>query len=116
MIHNKKKLSKIVEELTVFFFGIGGTNMSSNIKYTPEEAFITFESDFSKEHLHKVESMGRLLNQQYDEGVEDTYWELMGSGDPGESSQLLLVGMMVDTAEVDIKDDYVKVKMYKKLP
>ena len=116
MIHNKKKLSKIVEELTVFFFGIGGTNMSSNIKYTPAEAFITFESDFSKEHLHKVESMGRLLNQQYDEGVEDTYWELMGSGDPGESSQLLLVGMMVDTAEVDIKDEYVKVRMYKKLP
>ena len=38
----------------------------------------------------------------------------MGSGEPGESSQLLLVGMMVDKADVTVKDDHVKVVMYKK--
>ena len=32
MLHEEKKVAKIVEELTIFFFGIGGNEMSSSIK------------------------------------------------------------------------------------
>ena len=45
--------------------------------------------------------------------MEDIYWELAGSGDPGESSQILLVGMMVDRADVEIYERSAEVVLYK---
>lgn len=115
MTHEKKKLSKITEELTMFFFSIGGNDITFNIKYSKTEAVLTFESNYDPKFSHKLESMNRLLNSEHDDGVEDVYWELVGSGEPGESSQLLLVGMMVDKAEVLIDESRVKITMYKKL-
>ena len=47
--------------------------------------------------------------------MEDIYWELAGSGDPGETSQLLLVGMMIDRAEIEVRDRFVRLKLYKEL-
>ncbi len=45
--------------------------------------------------------------------MEDIYWELAGSGDPGETSQLLLVGMMIDRAEITILETCVKIRLYR---
>ena len=56
-----------------------------------------------------------ILNEPKNDGVEDIYWELAGSGDPGESSQLLLLGMMLDKAEVNTVPDKVSLKLYKEL-
>lgn len=39
---------------------------------------------------------------------------LAGSGEPGETSQLLLIGMMIDKAEIEISDTRVELKLYKK--
>ena len=59
--------------------------------------------------------MSEFLNEPKNDSVEDIYWELAGSGDPGESSQLLLLGMMLDKAEVNISEDKVSLKLYKEL-
>ena len=40
-------------------------------------------------------------------------WELAGSGDPGETSQLLLVGMMIDRASIRMEEGYVIMELYK---
>ena len=45
--------------------------------------------------------------------MEDIYWELAGSGDPGETSQLLLLGMMIKKAEIEIDEKEVRLKLYK---
>ena len=55
------------------------------------------------------------LNGQKNEGMEDIYWELAGSGDPGETSQLLLLGMMIKKAEIEIDEKEVRLKLYKPL-
>ena len=115
MVHEKKKLAKILEELTMFFFSIGADEIQSKIQHMGKSAVITFTANYQKEYAYKLESMHRLLNSERDDGVEDVYWELVGSGDPGESSQLLLVGMMVDKAEVDIQPETVTITMYRKL-
>ena len=47
--------------------------------------------------------------------MEDIYWELAGSGDPGEPGQLLLLGMMVDRAEVTISEGFAEMTLYKEL-
>ena len=115
MTHEEKKTAKIVEELTIFFFALGAEHISSDIHRTDTNAVITFEADYHPMYADKVEKLDQYLNGQKNDGMEDIYWELAGSGDPGETSQLLLVGMMIDQAEITIGDAEVSLVLYKEL-
>lgn len=115
MIHEEKKVAKIVEELTMFFFTIGGDKMSSGIEKLENEVKITFCSNYLAEFEHSIDHLEEALNEPKNEGMEDIYWELAGSGDPGESSQLLLIGMMVDRYEMERRDDQVFITLYKEM-
>lgn len=115
MIHEEKKLGKIVEELTMFFFSVGGNHISSKIEREGHQVVISFESDYAPEYRGNLEALPKYLNEPRNEGMEDIYWELAGSGDPGEGSQLLLIGVMIDKAEVHIEEDTVRLKLYKEM-
>lgn len=115
MTHEEKKVAKIVEELTLFFFAIGANHMESGISRQEKQVIITFEADYLAEFEDKIHSLEKYMNEPKNEGFEDIYWELAGSGDPGESSQLLLIGMMIDKAEIEHGVDHVKLKLYKEL-
>ena len=115
MTHEKKKVAKIVEELTLFFFAIGADHMESAISRDGKQVTITFEANYRPEYEEKLHSLEKYMNEPKNEGFEDIYWELAGSGDPGESSQLLLIGMMIDKAEIEHGENRVKVKLYKEL-
>lgn len=115
MIHERKKVAKIVEELTIFFFSVGATKMNSGIEYDGAAAEITFSSDFEPEFRDKVVELEKYFHEPKNAGMEDIYWELAGTGDPGEPGQLLLLGMMVDEAEVRIEETTVELKLHKDL-
>jgi hypothetical protein len=72
-------------------------------------------ADYHPDYHENLLSLDKYLNEPKNEGIEDIYWELAGSGDPGESSQLLLIGMMTDKADVLIEGNAVKLKLYKEL-
>lgn len=113
MIHEEKKVAKIVEELTMFFFTVGATQMDSGIRCEENRVKITFSADFAPEYARNVEGIEKYFQEPKNEGMEDIYWELAGSGDPGESSQLLLLGMMVDEAHIQIKEGMAELVLYK---
>ena len=115
MVHEEKKITKIVEELTMFFFALGADKMSSGIEKMEKEAKITFSSNYLPEFEHSIHTLEKYLNEPKNEAIEDIYWELAGSGDPGESSQLLLVGMMVDRYELKKYENEVELVLYKEL-
>lgn len=115
MIHERKKVAKIVEELTMFFFSVGATKMNSAIEYDGTTANITFISNFQPENKDRVADLERYFNEPKNAGMEDIYWGLAGSGDPGEPGQLLLIGMMVNRAEINLKETSVELKLYKEL-
>lgn len=115
MVHEEKKVAKIVEELTMFFFTIGGNKMSSGIEKTGDSVKIVFRSNYCPEKASHIEKLEKCLKEPKNAGIEDIYWELAGSGDPGESSQLLLVGMMIDQYELKRFDNEVEVTLYKEL-
>lgn len=115
MMHNEKKLANIVEELTMFFFAIGATDVRSSVQIKDCRGRIEFDADYKTEYRGKLSSLEKYLNEPKNEGLEDFYWELAGSGDPGETSQLLLVGMMIDKAEIKIDVNRVKIILYKEL-
>lgn len=113
MRHEEKKVAKIVEELTMFFFTIGADQMKSGITREEHCVIITFEANYLPEYEHRIHTLDKYLNEPKNEGIGDIYWELAGSGDPGETSQLLLIGMMIDDAQIEYRDGAVKLKMYK---
>lgn len=115
MTHERKKVAKIIEELTMYFFTAGADRISSDIKKDGNQVLITFRSNYQPDCEHMLENLEEYLNEPKNTGIEDIYWELAGSGDPGESSQLLLVGMMVDKAIVQREPDQVVLTLYKEL-
>ncbi len=115
MSHNEKKLANIIEELTMFFFSVGAKNIRSGIHVDDRFAEIEFTSDYQPEYSERLDSLVKYFNEPKNEALEDFYWELTGTGDPGESSQLLMVGMMIDKADVEIGDNQVRLKLYKEL-
>lgn len=115
MTHEEKKVGKIIEELTMFFFSVGAEHIQTGIDRTGNQVIITMESDYAPDREYGLLHLKEYLNEPKNDSVEDIYWELAGSGDPGESNQLLLLGMMLDKAEVDISPERVKLKLYKEL-
>ena len=115
MIHERRKVAKIVEELTIFFFSVGATKMTSSIEYDGSMANIHFQSDFEPENKYKVKELEKYFNEPKNAGMEDIYWELAGTSDPGEPGELLLLGMMIDRAELNIGETTAELKLHKDL-
>ncbi len=115
MTHGEKKIAKIIEELTMYFFSVGAEHIQSGIEKNGNEVKITMRANYDEECRKSLHSLEVYLNEPKNEGMEDYYWELAGSGDPGESSQLLLVGMMLDKAEITIDADEVALVLYKEM-
>lgn len=117
MMHEEKKVAKIVEELTMFFFAMGADDIQSEIEKHDRQVVISFHANYDSAYEDKLAGLKEYLTEEKNEGMEDIYWELAGSGDPGETSQLLLVGMMIDKAEISVKEEVreVELKLYKQL-
>ena len=115
MVHEEKKVGKIIEELTMFFFTIGADKIQTGIEKSDKQVVIEFKANFNPEYADRVERLNQFLNEEKNEGMEDIYWELAGSGDPGETSQLLLVGMMIDKADVCVRETEVELRLYKEM-
>ncbi len=115
MIHEEKKVAKIIEELTMYFFAIGANEMSSGIKREDNRVTITFRANYHPDYEYKLDHLEEYLREPKNEGIEDIYWELAGSGDPGETSQLLLIGMMIDKAKITRGEREVEITLYKEL-
>jgi len=115
VVHEEKKVGKIIEELTMFFFAIGADKIQTGIEKSDKQVIIEFKANFNPEYADRVERLNQFLNEEKNEGMEDIYWELAGSGDPGETSQLLLVGMMIDKADVCVRETEVELRLYKEM-
>lgn len=115
MVHEEKKVGKIIEELTMFFFAIGADRIQTGIEKSDKQVVIEFKANFNPAYADRVERLNQFLNEEKNEGMEDIYWELAGSGDPGETSQLLLVGMMIDKADVCVRETEVELRLYKEM-
>lgn len=115
MIHEEKKAAKIVEELTVYFFALGAETIETKIHREGKQMIISFLADYLPEYEYRLQRLDEYLNGPKNDGIEDVYWELAGSGTPGDMSQLLLVGMMIDRANIRIEEGYVILELYKEL-
>ncbi len=113
MVHEKKKIVKIVEELTLYFFTLGADRIQSGIEKKGKNVVITFQTNYHPDYEEQLQQLEKYLNCPKNDGMEDVYWELAGSGEPGETSQLLLVGMMIDRAQIRMEKGEVYLELFK---
>ena len=99
-------------ELTMFFLSVGADKISSSIETRGNQEVITFHANYLPEEKSQLDAL-QCLNEQKNDGIEDIYWELAGSGNYGETSELLLVGMMVNRAEIDRENGFVNLTLYR---
>ena len=113
MLQEQKKVAKIIAELTTYFLILGADQISSSVVKQGRQGIITFRANYEPGCEGELRDMERYLTEPKNNGIEDIYWEL---GDSFDTNELLLVGMMVDRAEVNVEDGFVNLKLYKEFP
>ncbi len=111
MKHHKKRIAKILDELTIYLFSIGATDININIADREEDYRIFIRSNYKGNQDDKIARLTKGLNTPKREEMEEYYWELTGECDI--ATELHLVGMMLDKAEINIIDDYLELILYR---
>ena len=101
MRQDKKRILRITEELVNFLFSIGATDVQTRIRQEPERYLITIESDFSAGKREALEELSEYFGRSGQYGAAEAYWELIGDHH-GSGSELMLIGMMVSSAKIDL--------------
>lgn len=99
MKSQRKRISKIVDELILYLFSMGATDISVNIQEREEDFKVYIKGNCLEVEAKKFERLKKALKTPKQEEVEEYYWELAGNADGG--TELSLVGMMIDKAEVN---------------
>ena len=54
MIQGERKLARIIEALTMFFFGLGADHIQSDIALSGDQAVIRFRANYQKEYRQQL--------------------------------------------------------------
>ncbi|MBR5337183.1 MAG: hypothetical protein IK152_04305 [Lachnospiraceae bacterium] len=115
MDNEERKVGKIIEELTVFFLNSGAQNIETEIKREGRFITLLFKSDFASLYEQDVRKFEEYMNEPRNHGMEAMYWELAGSGDTTDSSQLLLIAMMSGDHEIKVEDHHIELTIRRAL-
>ena len=111
MKHEIKKISKILDELVTFCFKHGTNNMNISVENGETFFKIKIHTDNIDCDNKRVKLLKDLLNMPRQTEIEEYYWELAGEND--HDTELSLVGMMVDEAEVEFQDTALTITLYR---
>lgn len=115
MKHTNQKNIKLVSELMCFCYHYDATNINIEVDHRDKEIEINLEAhikNMSEEVLNTVKEM--LSSPRFRE-IEEYYWNLGGGDDT--DCELVLVGMMIDSAKVDYnrESEILKINLIRKL-
>lgn len=105
MKETKKKLSRIIDEILVFCYSVGATDISFNMKEKIDRYDIFIRSDFLPEQRRRIEKLEKNISADRQPSIEESYWMLTGESDLTDEIQFHLIGSMVDIAEVTIEEN-----------
>ena len=90
---------------------MGATDISMELQEKDEYYKIYFKCNYTENNEEKIEKMVKYLKVDKQEEMEEYYWELAGDCDV--DSELSLVGMMTDKADINISEDTIEVMLYR---
>lgn len=111
---SKKKVTTLIGELMTYFHSVGSTNMEIQLKENSEEYEIHFFSNFKKESTTRVGRLEKFLHYGRAPEIEESYWGLTGVGDLQDENELILIGAMVDSADILITENTATITLIRK--
>lgn len=111
MKHEIKKISKILDELVTFCFKHGTNKMDISVENSKDFFKVELHTDNIDCDNKRVKLLKNLLNSPRQTEIEEYYWELAGEND--HDTELSLVGIMVDEAEVVFEGTALTITLYR---
>ena len=106
-------MSHIIDELYTAFFRAGGREVELRLLRETEGLRLQVVGDYAPENQHMMESMAELLQPEVrNPALVEAYWELAGGDQYTSDSELNLVGQMLDSASVELRDGKVIMDLY----
>ncbi len=91
-IKEAKKISKIVDELFLYFIKHGHPHINIDVKVATKSVVINMTIEDVEESI--LEKLNERINKKRELEVEEYGWELMGESDC--SNELELIGLIID--------------------
>ena len=111
----QEKMGRILDELYTALFAAGAHDISMNIKRWNDGLSICLHADYDPSMECKIQDLARFLQPEVkNNAFEETYWALVGCDRTGEDSELMLVGQMIDSADIFIEPYMVHLVLFKK--
>ncbi|WP_408956477.1 universal stress protein [Natroniella sp. ANB-PHB2] len=105
-----KKSTKLVSELMSLYFELGIKQVKINVEHKSAKVIISTQGKVADLSFDKLEELDSSLNVSRVTQVEEYYWELVGES--SSSTELSLIGMITDKAEVEYEDDILQIKIH----
>ena len=110
-----RKMTKVIDELIVFFFSVGSDGVRMDLRKLEDGYELSLKSRYDPAESKKVNDLDRFLNQaEKNEGLEEFFWQLAGVSGLGQDSELHLIGQMVDCRRLEIGPDTVELTLFKR--
>ena len=103
------------------FFGSGFWNFvqtlilgfALRLKKGPEGLRLLVQSDYIAANRPKLERLSKLLQPEIrDPALAETFWELAGADLAPDTSELALVGQILDSAHVTLQDSRIELDLF----
>ncbi|MDU1414714.1 MAG: hypothetical protein E6929_18080 [Clostridium sp.] len=109
MKHLRQRNINLLSEFTSYLLSIGCCDIHIDFKTENDTTYISFSSFNSTLTEKNIQKLTTLLETPRRQDVEEYYWEL--NGNENFYSELVLIGMMVDSSEVSYCDNILKVNL-----
>lgn len=106
-----KKISRIINELSTHYLSKNPSKLDITVDNLFDRFKITFEVCDVEYSEKEIEKMLEILNEPRLPATETYYWTLRG--DANQESELSLIGMMIDKAEITFKNSNLYVHLHR---
>ena len=103
---------KIINELMTYLYKLGSKDINVTLKKEDYDTTIIILGKIDNIDHNELDNLTTMLNTNRQHEVEESYWHLGGEFES--DSELSLVGMMIDTAEIIYSNNILKLKVYRK--
>ena len=109
----RQKMSRIIDEIGAALFALGAAELSLRVKKEPEGMRLLVQGNYAPSFQAQAERLASLLQPEIrDPALAETYWELAGSDLDTGTSELALVGQILDDAHVALHDGQIELNLF----
>lgn len=108
-----KKLTKIIDELTTIFLINKATGIDIKLNKNKDVFLLEFSVSNLDFNRFSLEDFIEELDNKREDNAEEYYWQLSGTNE--NLSELHLIGMMIDSFQVEVEKNILNLKITRQI-